>query len=317
MKFAETLRKLRTLEAVPEALRTAKLCRKYVNKNGRDLASVPWERLHLSDAEAAELCRLAVKQSAWAFEFVPDKWKTPELCMEAVTGDALETMLAFVPEELKTLELCVAAVETPVFDDPYQYVPPHLREQVREIAKKNAEKMPKAFYAKYNTKQFGQIVFHVFPGAAYGTADVHYNDQRIELFIPDIWKRTDKITPCLEIIEKYFEINDRAKNALLINFKENKTIRGYFRYNFKNMDNEERIKTFSTVKYRKIDFPGIIKNLSYPILFIGLTDDKNELKVNLSYVLAKDSILRGHILEVKMDGNLTVSGFEHGRVLLD
>ena len=81
--------------------------------------------------------------------------------------------------------------------------------------------------------------------------------------------------------------------------------------------NEERIKVFSTVRYKKIDFPAIIKNLSYPVLHIELNDENNELEVSLSYVLAKGSWLRSQILIVSIDENLIVSDFRHGVVLLD
>ena len=82
------------------------------------------------------------------------------------------------------------------------------------------------------------------------------------------------------------------------------------------MYNEERLKVFSTVKYKKIDFPAIIKNLSYPV-HINLREDENDLEVSLSYVLVKDSILRSQILVVNIDEDLTVLDFRHGVVLLD
>jgi hypothetical protein len=312
-KYSDTLYKLRKLEAIPVAFRTPKICLKYVKKYGRELGSVP-EAL-----KTAELCAIAVEEDAWAFEFVPDKFKTPELCMKAVTGDSMESMLAFVPPELKTLELCAAAIVHPVFDDHYRFIPEHLQEQVKEIEMEYYEKkLPKPFNVKYKTKQFGEISFHVHSGSTIGSTDLKYDNQKINIFIPDIWTHTEKITPCLNIIEKYFEINNMAKNELLNNYKENKVIKEYFKYNYRTMYNEERLKVFSTVKYRKIDFPAIIKNLSYPVLHIRLNDENNnKLEVSLDFILAKDSVLRGHLLEVHMNENLTISGYEHGEVLLD
>jgi len=316
-KYTDTLYKLRKLEAIPVALRTYRICLKYVKKNGRELGSVPWGKLNLTAPEAAELCAIAVENDAWAFEFVPDKFKTPELCMKAVMGDALKSMLAFVPPEFKTLELCAAAIEHLVFDDHYRFIPENLRDQVKEIEMKNSENDPKPFNVKYKTKQFGEISFHVWPDDDYGHTDIHYQNQKIEIFIPDIWTHTKKIAPCLDIIEKYFDINETAKNTLLNNYKENKVIKEYFKFNFRKMYNEERLKVFSTVKYKKIDFPAIIKNLSCPVLHIDLNEANNELEVSLSYVLTKVSWLRSQILIVNIDENLTVSGYEHGEVLLD
>ena len=69
-------------------------------------------------------------------------------------------------------------------------------------------------------------------------------------------------------------------------------------------------------KYRKINFPRILEELSYPVLHISLSEDNNELQVSLSYVLAKYSILRAELLNVKMDEKLNVLGFEHAVTLL-
>ena len=53
--------------------------------------------------------RAAVKQSGRALEYVPEGFKTVELCLAAVeqTGGSLE----HVPEVHKTAELCLTAVE--------------------------------------------------------------------------------------------------------------------------------------------------------------------------------------------------------------
>ena len=196
-------------------------------------------------------------------------------------------------------------------------MPEDLREQVKKIAWYNKLE---SFYDnyKYKTKQFGEVDFLVRPGADYGSAEVNYENQRIEIFIPDIWTHTGKITPCLDIIDKYFEINKIAKNAILSNYKKTKVIKEYFKNNFKEMDKEERMEVFSTGKYNKIDFPRIIEKLSYPGLHISLSEDNKELQVSLSYVLAKDSfLLRGDLLEVTLDENLSVLGFEHALVFLD
>ena len=82
-----------------------------------------------------------VKKNGFTFEFVPEEFKTPELCLEAIKADCFSlsiipkppwseeydedidggdifiegtqfnTMLKFVPEELKTAELCFTAVK--------------------------------------------------------------------------------------------------------------------------------------------------------------------------------------------------------------
>jgi|GEM_PF-5594095 len=59
--------------------------------------------------EIPKLYLAAVEQNGNALEYVPDKFKTLELCFTAVQtyGSAFE----YVPEKFYTPELCLAAVE--------------------------------------------------------------------------------------------------------------------------------------------------------------------------------------------------------------
>ena len=59
------------------------------------------------DRKTAEVCRFAIKKSAFNIEFVPEAMKTPELCL-AAAGHRGET-LKFVPDRLKTPKMCRAA----------------------------------------------------------------------------------------------------------------------------------------------------------------------------------------------------------------
>ena len=60
-----------------------------------------------------ELCMLAAGRDGSVLRYVPDELKTPELCMIAVKkwGYALK----FVPDELKTPEICKIAVEKDIY----------------------------------------------------------------------------------------------------------------------------------------------------------------------------------------------------------
>ena len=62
------------------------------------------------DRKTAEVCRFAIKKSAFNIEFVPEAMKTPELCL-AAAGHRSET-LKFVPDRLKTPKMCRAAVDS-------------------------------------------------------------------------------------------------------------------------------------------------------------------------------------------------------------
>ncbi len=50
----------------------------------------------------------AVNQDGYALQHVPNKLRTPEICMAAVNQDGYA--LQYVPNELRTPEICMAAV---------------------------------------------------------------------------------------------------------------------------------------------------------------------------------------------------------------
>ena len=55
-----------------------------------------------------EMCNKAVKHDSWMIKYVPDQFKTEEMCKELVTHKAW--MLDYVPDRLKTQEMCNKAV---------------------------------------------------------------------------------------------------------------------------------------------------------------------------------------------------------------
>lgn len=62
------------------------------------------------DRKTAEVCRFAIKKSAFNIEFVPEAMKTPELCLAAaVKRNGL--VLEAVPGELRTPQICRAALK--------------------------------------------------------------------------------------------------------------------------------------------------------------------------------------------------------------
>ena len=62
-----------------------------------------------------ELCEIAVTSNGWALKYVPDELITPRLCYVAIKNDG--TTLELVPEELRTFELCDKAIFTILRDE--------------------------------------------------------------------------------------------------------------------------------------------------------------------------------------------------------
>ena len=55
-----------------------------------------------------EMCIKAVKEDPWQLHYVPDQYKTQEMCNEAVCKEPY--MLYYVPDQYKAQEICDAAV---------------------------------------------------------------------------------------------------------------------------------------------------------------------------------------------------------------
>ena len=107
----------RTLQYLPDNLRTEAVCLAAVGKNGHALAYVP------KPLRAEAMCLAAIGSNGLALSHVPEHLRTEALCIAAIgrNGRALE----YVPEPLRTEAICTVAVEQ------YGYalacVPEHMR----------------------------------------------------------------------------------------------------------------------------------------------------------------------------------------------
>jgi Domain of unknown function (DUF4116) len=82
-------------------------------QNGLALKFVP------EDFRTPELCQIAIEQNGMALQYVPECKRTPELYRLAIERDGWA--LGFVPEDKKTLEICQIAVQHD--GDALRYVP--------------------------------------------------------------------------------------------------------------------------------------------------------------------------------------------------
>ncbi|MDR2580089.1 MAG: DUF4116 domain-containing protein [Fibromonadaceae bacterium] len=94
-----------------------------VSKRGLSLEFVP------EKFKTADLCMVAVLENGAALAFVPESVMTEEICLAAVKNNG--NVLKHVPEKFKTLEVCLAAVK----DTSYaiDFVPENLREEVQKL----------------------------------------------------------------------------------------------------------------------------------------------------------------------------------------
>jgi len=159
--------------------------------------------------------------------------------------------------------------------------------------------------AEYMTKYFGKIIIDERGG--HGDADVKYNNHEIGIFLADFNIYGTKLKVCLEILDKYIEINEIAKKAILENFTENKTIEYYFECHFDILENDQLIEIFDVANFQEMDIKNVVEKLEYPNLLFSIED--NKINVSIDYMVSKK--YSDEILCVKMDEELNITGFSH------
>jgi len=157
----------------------------------------------------------------------------------------------------------------------------------------------------YITKTFGAISFEnvVFDYCEENPkrkfANVEYNNEQITIFLNE-YLYINKINMCLDIIEKYNEINVIAKNYILDKYlyKHNNCFRCYFEY-FKN-------KRFA----RRINFKCSKQDFEHPVLHIKYNKN-NEIIIQICYFLNYNCRFgrSGILLCVTMNEQLNIIDF--------
>jgi len=158
---------------------------------------------------------------------------------------------------------------------------------------------------QFNTKYFGKIIINEQSG--HGDTDVKYNNQEIGIFFSDYSIYGDKIKIVLKIIDKYLEINEIAKNAILENFNRNELLKYYFECHFDVLEEEKLMEIFHGNDFEKLDIKNTVEKLNYPDLLFSI--ENNKIIVSIDYMVSKK--YSDEILCVKMDENLNIIDFSH------
>jgi hypothetical protein len=86
---------------------------------------------------------------------------------------------------------------------------------------------------KHATKYFGEVELAIDEDGSWADFDTIYNGQEITVSLSDYGIYKDKIKVCWEIIDKYVEINEIAKKAIIENFpQKNGMVNFYFKCHF-------------------------------------------------------------------------------------
>jgi hypothetical protein len=160
--------------------------------------------------------------------------------------------------------------------------------------------------AKYTTKYFGEITFDE-TDITFVSTDVKYEGREINISLSDFNIYGDKLKICLEIIDKYIEINGIAKKAIIDNFSKNGMVNYYFECHFESLEEEKLIEIFGVKDFKKMDLKTVIEKMDYPNLLFGINN--GELIASVDYMVSKE--YSDEILCVKINEKLNVIDFSH------
>ena len=159
--------------------------------------------------------------------------------------------------------------------------------------------------SEFTSKYFGKIT--IDERDSHGDVDLDYKGHQINAFFTDFNLYGDKVKVCLEILDKYLEINEIAKKAILKNFSENEIIRYYFECHFDILEEEQLIEIFSVANFQQMDIESVVEKLEYPNLLFTIKD--NKISVSIDYMISKK--YSDEILCVKLDEESNITGFSH------
>jgi hypothetical protein len=159
----------------------------------------------------------------------------------------------------------------------------------------------------YTTKYFGEII--IDENNRFEDIFFEYNGVIIKIYFCDFYIHdyNEHIKTCFGFIDKYFEINEMAKNKIIENFPKDKQVEFYFKSFFDEleMSNEELKYLFDIDKYSDFDIKRTVENLNYPYFLFEIFD--NELYLSVGYTVSEE--LSDHDLQVMFNKNLELSDF--------
>lgn len=135
------------------------------------------------------------------------------------------------------------------------------------------------------TKQFGNIVIAV-DSNGHGNSEAMYGGEEINIFLSDYRLYGDKAKACLNVIDRYKELDEIARKSIVAGFADNATIRFYFEDHFDNYEKEDLIDIFGVSKFGKMDIKQVVEKLEYSDLLFSIKDD--ELQISVDYMVSEE-----------------------------
>ncbi len=159
----------------------------------------------------------------------------------------------------------------------------------------------------FTSKVFGGVT--VDDTSDFEFIELKSENKKLKVSISDCSLFGERLELCINLLDKYSEINEKAKNAITKNFPENELIKYYFKAHFDCLEAEILMDVFGAEKFEGFDIEKVVEGLKQePFLLFGI-DKEDKVYLALDYMVSKE--YSDEILVVIMDVELNVTGFSH------
>jgi hypothetical protein len=174
------------------------------------------------------------------------------------------------------------------------------------------------------TKYFGEVELK-YGNNSYGNNHIFiytdFKDQKISIYIENHDKFGDKRALVWELVDKYIEIHESAKKAIIENFPQKKSVvHTFFKKHFDDdfyfaqseiyhkYYKKLLIEKYGVTDFKKIDITSFIEKMYYPDLSFDFEDEI--ITIALDYYIYESGNDLDVKLNVLLDEKLNVKDFE-------
>jgi hypothetical protein len=159
---------------------------------------------------------------------------------------------------------------------------------------------------KYVTKYFGELI--IDENGTNADFDLTYKSNEINIYFSDLNLYKDKIRICIDMLDKYLEIDKIAKESIIEHFPEKKgLINYYFKCHFEMLDEDELEEIFGTKSFKKLDINKAVSNLYNPNIVFSANN--GVINMTFDYVVSEE--YSDEILVVIIDEELNIIKYSH------
>jgi hypothetical protein len=166
------------------------------------------------------------------------------------------------------------------------------------------------------TKYFG-VVEPQYRVNSYGDSYAYFytdfNDQEISVCIEDYDKYGDKLALVWKMVDKYIEIHEIAKKAIIENFQNKKSVvyeyfNKHFTDDFYFTNTDKYYKKYGVTDFKNIDIISFLEKMNYTGLYFEYEDET--ITIILDYYIYKTGNDLDTELNVLLDEELNIKDFE-------